>query len=99
MIKLRITDLLKTGRVLVSDGAWGTFLYRKGLKPEACLNEWSLTHPDEVEDSARSYIRAGADVFPETPAMMATLTPGLAGCRCAHHRRMLRHHPSAHRGY
>ncbi|MDR0835434.1 MAG: homocysteine S-methyltransferase family protein, partial [Tannerella sp.] len=44
------------------DGAWGTFLYRKGLKTGECPDEWSLTHPDEVEDIARSYINAGADM-------------------------------------
>jgi 5-methyltetrahydrofolate--homocysteine methyltransferase len=54
--------MLKTGRTLVSDGAWGTFLYRKGLKPGECPDEWSLTHPGEVEDIARSYIDAGADM-------------------------------------
>ncbi|MDR2139917.1 MAG: homocysteine S-methyltransferase family protein [Tannerella sp.] len=62
MAKQRIAEVLKTGRVLVSDGAWGTFLYRKGLKAGECPDEWSLTHPDEVEDIARSYIRAGSDM-------------------------------------
>ncbi|MDR2042351.1 MAG: homocysteine S-methyltransferase family protein [Tannerella sp.] len=62
MAKQRITEVLKTGRVLVSDGAWGTFLYRKGLQAGECPEEWSLTHPDEVEDIARSYLRAGADM-------------------------------------
>ena len=62
MSRQRITDVLKTGKTLVSDGAWGTFLYRKGLKPGECPDEWSLTHPAEVEDIARTYIRAGADM-------------------------------------
>ncbi|MDR3262047.1 MAG: homocysteine S-methyltransferase family protein [Tannerella sp.] len=62
MAKQRIVDVLKTGKILVSDGAWGTFLYRKGLKPGECPDEWSLTHPSEVEDIARSYIHAGADM-------------------------------------
>jgi 5-methyltetrahydrofolate--homocysteine methyltransferase len=62
MVKQKIVDVLKTGKVLVSDGAWGTFLYLKGLKPGECPDEWSLTHPSEVEDIARSYILAGADM-------------------------------------
>ncbi|MDR1602706.1 MAG: homocysteine S-methyltransferase family protein [Tannerella sp.] len=62
MTKQRITEILKTGKVLVSDGAWGTFLYLKGLKPGECPDEWSLTHPGEVEDIARSYISAGSDM-------------------------------------
>ncbi|MDR1745721.1 MAG: homocysteine S-methyltransferase family protein [Tannerella sp.] len=59
-MKQRIVEILKTGKVLVSDGAWGTFLYQKGLKQGECPDEWSLTHPAEVEDIARSYIAAGA---------------------------------------
>jgi 5-methyltetrahydrofolate--homocysteine methyltransferase len=62
MAKQKIVDVLKTGKTLVSDGAWGTFLYRKGLKPGECPDEWSLTHPGEVEDIARSYINAGSDM-------------------------------------
>jgi hypothetical protein len=48
--------------VLISDGAWGTFLYRKGLKPGECPDEWSLTHPAETEDIALSYILAESDM-------------------------------------
>jgi 5-methyltetrahydrofolate--homocysteine methyltransferase len=59
----RITEVLKSGKILVSDGAWGTFLYRKGLKAGECPDEWSLSHPDEVEDIARSYIIAGSDMI------------------------------------
>ena len=32
----KITDQLKEGKILVSDGAWGTFLHAKGLKPGQC---------------------------------------------------------------
>jgi 5-methyltetrahydrofolate--homocysteine methyltransferase len=59
----RITTVLKNGKILVSDGAWGTFLYRKGLKAGECPDEWSLSHPAEVEDIAVSYIMAGADMI------------------------------------
>jgi 5-methyltetrahydrofolate--homocysteine methyltransferase len=57
-----ITDKIKQGKILVSDGAWGTFLQQKGLKIGECPEEWNLTHPDEVLDIARSYIEAGADM-------------------------------------
>jgi len=33
MPKQKITDVLKTGKILVSDGAWGTFLQKKGMSP------------------------------------------------------------------
>jgi 5-methyltetrahydrofolate--homocysteine methyltransferase len=58
----KIVDILKTGKVLVSDGAWGTLLQQMGMKPGECPDFWSVTHFDEVESIARSYIEAGADL-------------------------------------
>ena len=48
---------------MVSDGAWGTFLQQKGMKPGECPEEWNLSHPDDVLDIAKSYIDAGADMI------------------------------------
>ena len=62
MLKSKIADVLKTGKILVSDGAWGTFLYKKGLKSGECPDEWSITHYDAVREIAQSYIDAGADM-------------------------------------
>jgi len=62
MAKQKLVEVLKTGKVLVSDGAWGTFLYQKGLNAGECPDEWSLTHYDEVKDIAQSYIDSGADM-------------------------------------
>jgi len=50
-------------KVYVSDGAWGTFLQKKGLKPGECPELWNLTHRVAVLDIARSYIEAGADMI------------------------------------
>ncbi|HKL33952.1 MAG TPA: homocysteine S-methyltransferase family protein [Tangfeifania sp.] len=58
-----ILDQIKKGKVLVSDGAWGTFLQQKGLKTGECPEEWNITHPDEVFDIAKSYIDAGSDMI------------------------------------
>lgn len=58
----KIVDALKTGKILVSDGAWGTFLYQKGMKPGECPDLWSVEHFDEVVDIAKSYADAGADM-------------------------------------
>jgi 5-methyltetrahydrofolate--homocysteine methyltransferase len=58
----RITEAVRAGRVLVSDGAWGTFLYQKGLKPGECPERWCLERFADVRDIARSYIEAGADM-------------------------------------
>ncbi len=62
MSRTSITAALKQGKTLVSDGAWGTFLQKKGLKPGECPEEWNLTHPNEVLDIAKGYIAAGADM-------------------------------------
>jgi 5-methyltetrahydrofolate--homocysteine methyltransferase len=58
-----IIDRIKCGEILVSDGAWGTFLHRKGLQPGECPELWNVTHREEVLGIARSYIHAGADMI------------------------------------
>ncbi len=63
MTRERITDAVKNGRLLVSDGAWGTFLQQKGLKAGECPESWNLTHADAVLAVAGSYIEAGADMI------------------------------------
>ena len=47
---------------MVSDGAWGTFLQQKGLRPGECPEEWNISRPKDVFDIAQSYIEAGADM-------------------------------------
>ncbi len=58
----KITEKVKQGRVLISDGAWGTFLHAKGLGPSECPEKWNIDHPEDVRDIATSYINAGADM-------------------------------------
>jgi 5-methyltetrahydrofolate--homocysteine methyltransferase len=60
-MKKILTELQK-GRILVSDGAWGTFLQQKGLKPGECPEAWNINRPGDVLDIAQSYIDAGADM-------------------------------------
>jgi len=62
MAKNTISEAVNGGRVLVSDGAWGTFLHQKGLQAGACPEQWCVDHPDEVRDIASSYIDAGSDM-------------------------------------
>lgn len=59
----KIIPEIQKGRVLVSDGAWGTFLQQKGLQPGECPELWNITRPDNVLDIARSYIGAGSDMI------------------------------------
>jgi 5-methyltetrahydrofolate--homocysteine methyltransferase len=54
---------IKKGKVLLSDGAWGTFLFQKGLQAGECPELWNVTHRDDVLAIAKSYIDAGSDMI------------------------------------
>lgn len=58
----KIVDLIRAGKTLVSDGAWGTFLQEKGMQAGDCPEQWNLTHAEDVFDIAKSYVDAGADL-------------------------------------
>jgi 5-methyltetrahydrofolate--homocysteine methyltransferase len=60
---MNILDKIKQNKVLLSDGAWGTFLQAKGLRPEECPELWNISHKDEVKDIAESYLLAGSDII------------------------------------
>ena len=63
MGKTKISEAVSKGKVLISDGAWGTFLQKKGLKPGECPELWCIDRPSDVLDIAKSYIDAGADMI------------------------------------
>ncbi|RLD65571.1 MAG: methionine synthase [Bacteroidetes bacterium] len=58
----KILEKIKENKILVSDGAWGTFLHKKGLKAGECPELWNIEQPDVVYEIAKSYIDAGADM-------------------------------------
>jgi 5-methyltetrahydrofolate--homocysteine methyltransferase len=72
MSKLRISEAVRKGKVLISDGAWGTYLHKKGLKSGECPELWCIDRPADVLDIAKSYIDAGADMI-ETNSFGGTL--------------------------
>lgn len=57
-----LLDRLRT-EVLVSDGAMGTELQKRGLPPGACPEEFNISHPEIVEGIHRDYIAAGSDII------------------------------------
>lgn len=59
----KIVDRLKSDEILISDGAWGTFLHEKGLGASDCPELWNTERPDDVLDIAQSYIVAGAHMI------------------------------------
>lgn len=57
-----IANLIKNGPVL-TDGAWGTQIMKRGLQPRECPDSWNLIHPEKVEEVAREYVDAGSRVI------------------------------------
>ena len=62
MAKQTIVEAVKSGRVLISDGAWGTFLQNKGLTAGECPEQWAVDRPADVKEIAEAYFAAGADM-------------------------------------
>jgi len=60
---MTILEKLNNGHILLSDGAWGTLLQAKGLKPGECPELWNVTHRKDVLEIAESYILAGSDII------------------------------------
>jgi 5-methyltetrahydrofolate--homocysteine methyltransferase len=50
------------GDILISDGAMGTLLQAKGLRPGECPEGWCISHPDVVKGIHEAYIAAGSDI-------------------------------------
>jgi 5-methyltetrahydrofolate--homocysteine methyltransferase len=59
----KLLNKLKQSSILIGDGAWGTFLYEKGLQAGDCPEYWNLCKPDEVRDIAINYVNAGSDII------------------------------------
>ena len=49
--------------ILVSDGATGTELQKRGLVAGMCPEEFNITHPEIVEGIHRAYLAAGAEIL------------------------------------
>jgi methionine synthase I (cobalamin-dependent) len=50
-------------QILVMDGAMGTQLMERGVRPEDCFDAQNLTKPDVVKAIHRAYFDAGADII------------------------------------
>lgn len=59
----RLLDELKKGKILISDGAWGTFLFERGLEMGQCPELWNATHREDVHAVAKSYVDTGANMI------------------------------------
>ncbi|RMF20185.1 MAG: hypothetical protein D6760_12175 [Deltaproteobacteria bacterium] len=60
--KNRLIDQLSASAPVLTDGAWGTELQRRGLGPGEMPDAWNLHHPERVEEVARAYVEAGSRI-------------------------------------
>jgi 5-methyltetrahydrofolate--homocysteine methyltransferase len=58
-----LLERLREKRPLVADGAMGTMLVQRGLKPGECPEAISLSRPELLEEIARLYFDAGAEIL------------------------------------
>jgi 5-methyltetrahydrofolate--homocysteine methyltransferase len=54
---------VKQGRIFVADGAMGTMLFQRGLKPGDCPEALNLSSPEILRDIASLYLEAGAEII------------------------------------
>ena len=57
-----LLERLRSGDVLLSDGATGTYLQDHGLEPGGCPELMNDTHPEIVRQMAANYFAAGSDM-------------------------------------
>jgi 5-methyltetrahydrofolate--homocysteine methyltransferase len=58
-----ILERIKNGEVLVADGAMGTMLFERDLRPGDCPELLNITKAKILEEIAQLYIEAGADII------------------------------------
>lgn len=54
---------IRGGEILLCDGAMGTLLMERGLPPGECPESMNLSRPAVLEEIARLYLEAGADII------------------------------------
>jgi 5-methyltetrahydrofolate--homocysteine methyltransferase len=60
---VNILSRIKSGDILLSDGAMGTMLMSKGLKSGECPEVFNLVKQDILKEIAQAYLDAGADLI------------------------------------
>jgi 5-methyltetrahydrofolate--homocysteine methyltransferase len=58
-----ILERIKNGEIFVADGAMGTMLFERGLRPGDCPELLNLSKPEILEEIAQIYFKAGADII------------------------------------
>ncbi len=60
---LSFLENIKSGKILLSDGAMGSLLMEKGLKQGECPENLNLTQPKILEEITQLYLDAGSDII------------------------------------
>ena len=58
-----LLERLRSGEILCGDGAWGTELMARGLRPGDSPEALNLSNPEALAEVARLYVDAGADLI------------------------------------
>lgn len=56
----KLSENVSSHSPILSDGAWGTNLQRKGLEVGQCPESWNFDYPALVEEVAKDFIEAGS---------------------------------------
>ncbi len=59
---MNILDQLHAGKIILSDGAMGTELQKRGMPSGACPEEWNILHPEVIKSIHNEYYLAGSDI-------------------------------------
>jgi 5-methyltetrahydrofolate--homocysteine methyltransferase len=59
---MSLLERLRSGVIILSDGAMGTELQKRGMPTGVCPEEYNITHPEMVQGIYRDYYAAGSDL-------------------------------------
>jgi len=59
----RFFNLMQQKKLVLADGAMGTELIKRGLKPGEPPESWNVKHPEVVLGIQRKYVEAGAEII------------------------------------
>ena len=58
-----LSQLLRSGKPILLDGAMGTMLMAAGLESGDAPEAWNILHPERIQKIHRAYIEAGSQIF------------------------------------
>ncbi|MGQ9614906.1 MAG: homocysteine S-methyltransferase family protein [Spirochaetota bacterium] len=71
-------DLINS-EFVVHDGAFGTLLQERGLRPDELPEEWNIKRPDIVRNVHLEYLKAGAQIITTNTFGASTVKMGMRG--------------------